>query len=83
MSFSFTAGGTRDQTIASLDAVAALTDDGVAVRDLVRGFIADGPGGDDAASGGAQLRYDVHAWGHHAPGGVPSLNVSLTCGYPG
>jgi hypothetical protein len=79
MSFSFTAAGTRDQTLATLDAVAALPDEGKQVRAMLREFVASGP---DDAKDGKQLRYDLHAWGHQGDGSLPSLNVSLTCGYP-
>jgi hypothetical protein len=77
MSFSFSAGGTRDETLASL-AAAALSDDGVRTRDLIVSFMEDAPD----TQAGVRLRYQVQAYGHGS-GGWPALMVSLSCQAPG
>lgn len=79
MSFSFSAAGTRDETLASLadeTKTGRLSEDGGKVRDLIAGFIGDGLD----EWNGKTLRYEVSANGHHAANSTPSLNIRLTCG---
>lgn len=82
MSFSFTAGGTLEETKASLnsDSLAHMSGDGERTRQLVLSFLENVP---EAGGDGTPLRFDVSAYGHHndAGGSLPSLSITLTCKY--
>lgn len=77
MSFSFSAGGTLEETKSSL-ATELSTEDGERTRQLVLSFLEDAPAA--SAHDGTLLRYSVSAYGHHGgAGSEPSLSVSLSC----
>ncbi len=75
MSFSFSAGGTREQAVGSLqglDFSQAYSDKlGAEIRDLLVEKLGDSDGNPD-------LRYDVSAYGHAGQGSILSLNVAVT-----
>lgn len=74
MSFSYSAGGSRDQVVSSLNAVdftQAYSDQvGKGVRDLLVTHLG-------TADGNPDLRYDVQASGHAGTGAVLTLNVTV------
>lgn len=80
MSFSFSAAGTKAETLSSLSTPQA-SPDGEAVRQLVISFL------ENAAEAGATdnvpIRYEVSAYGHHSAdgGSLPSLSVTLSGTY--
>ena len=78
MSFSFSAAGTKAETLDSLGKAAVMTVDGQAVLNLVTTVVLNA-----AAEGadGTPVRFAVSASGHAGPGEVPSLNISLSAEY--
>ena len=72
MSFSFSAGGSLDETLSSLNKdMSGMSSDGKKVRELVLSFLED-------SAKDARIRYTVAASGHHAPDGLPYLSVTIT-----
>lgn len=81
MSFSFTASGTKAQTLVTLGTVAAGHDPAAAtIADLLALMVTAGP---DESSDGKPVPYEATAFGHSARSlsrdNWPSLNVSLSC----
>lgn len=80
MSFSFGAGGTKAETLSSLDKAktSGMTPDGQAVLALVTKVVEDAvaEGGD-----GTPVRFTVNAGGHTGAGQVPFLNITLSSEY--
>ena len=75
MSFSFSAAGTRQQTIESLNKAQMYGDGlGEKIRDAIVVSL------ESAAdkTGDTDLRYEVSASGHSGPGSATSLNVRVT-----
>jgi hypothetical protein len=74
MSFSFSAGGSRDEAVSSLqqlDFTQAHADTvGAGVRDLLVTHLGE-------ADGNTDVRYDVQASGHAGAGQVLTLNVTV------
>jgi hypothetical protein len=74
MSFSYSAGGTRDEAVSSLDNLdfsQAHSDKvGQGVRDLLVTHL-------NEADGNTDVRYDVQASGHAGTGQILSLNVTV------
>ena len=81
MSFSFSASGTKKQTLDEL-AKAQVSHDqaAVTVADLLAAMVAAGP---DESSDGKPILYEATAYGHTAKGASrddwPSLGVTLSC----
>lgn len=74
MTFSFTAGGTRDQTLASLRKATSDVQVGLDLRDLLVTHL------EESASDGLDstpIRYDVSASGHGGHGQMLTLSVSV------
>jgi hypothetical protein len=81
MSFSFSAGGTKTQT---LDSLAKITREQSrhtpqALVDLLIDMVGSGP--EVGAADGREIVYSVSAYGHQAAGSLPTLSVSLGCSY--
>jgi hypothetical protein len=77
MSFSFSAAGTRDETLSSLRSYTrAQLGDGLGreVRDMLVRHLED-------SEGRADLRYEVSAAGHSSQGGLLTCNVSVRADY--
>jgi hypothetical protein len=84
MSFSFSAGGTKKQTLGVL-AKAPVSHDLAAatIVDLLAQMVAGGP---EESSDGKPILYEATAYGHTAKGASrddwPSLGVTLSCTTP-
>lgn len=78
MSFSFTAAGTREECIKSLNDSShhELSSDGQLARGFVLGFLADAPA---SASMIPPFRYEIDGHGHRDPhrGHAPTLTIRL------
>jgi hypothetical protein len=76
MSFSFSAAGTRDETVKSLRKLTVDDSLGAGVRDLIASGLelATDKGGAESLP----VRYEVSAYGHSAGGDIFNLSVQVT-----
>jgi hypothetical protein len=80
MSFSFSAGGTRSETLASLaKATHPASHAPQQLVDLLIDMVGSGP--EVGAVDGREVVYSVSAYGHKQAGSLPTLSVSLGCSY--
>jgi hypothetical protein len=82
VSFSFSASGTLEETVASLksETNAHMSEDGQDALQLILGFLEDAP----SDVNGKVIPYSVSASGHRGTGpnpGTPSLNIQVFAPY--
>ena len=82
MSFSYSAAGTKDETLASLRAAHDGAPDGLG-RDIAAALIGALETGPGSYPDGTPARYEVSAYGHSSPDSLASCSVSVRTVLPG
>lgn len=82
MSFSYSAGGTKAETLDSLSKLTHHDDAGKSTADLITSMIEAGPAESQLANGVNDVIYSVSAYGHSSNGvGTPNLGITLSASY--